>query len=1259
MAILPAESGLSSPDYDFLAAAKKNATFFLQAHRYNLSFDEVDTSQGRDNATPDFDAVVSDDYLFRAVNSDIIERFDLVTESWELLSIPATASPPTERETAQLVFDSGTLYVFQATEGGIQRNSSVDNGTTWAGWTTVLSVSDVSKIAVINKNRVHYILKDTDNNIYNLCVVKWNGSSWIPQISHIWYTFPISNFTAVEMKEDQDIIVLATEVPGVTTVKLVVNTPVKYIKQSGGVIAFKYKYGTWSDHFEIDVIDELTAYRYRDRVKLTKFGNILALTSYGSDGTQLYPFTMYRLYTSVDGENWSKGNALPLPPANYGSSGAKLLHSGDYVFAVERDRLYRSYMTLKLGFSPDALQLEIPRQRISSISVSEGDMAQGSLTLSNEDGWLDNHAVLGRDKRTVFTLNMGYHKANGDKVIVQTNMFEIDTLDYTYDLPRKMVKITFRDFMAWITDINKAERPYYWDSQLLGADDFLSITNDSYGGLRHIATQSGSWTSDGNVLNLTANNSEAVAFSTFSLYLWNGVAQTNFTLATTNGEYAGLVFRAVDKDNFWLAVYSQGDDKIRVSQRSAGVGTILAQSSTMGWASTPLTKRYLQVEFQYASIIVRSSTDGITWTDRINTLMPIVESIIAPDLSPIASANKERGYVGFIGKGYAPPEVTTFPDDPGPYPDPPYPPSDPIYVPPYDAPVYTPSVYPPLDDPGTGALTTTGNPTKLLVSVHDGSVYRGLNFNANTGEVNWEKTFKLPHHITYYKKDPKKASRRWFGTDNGLYVCENIWAPLAANVGTSFLVPASEPGNGYSTHVVFDEGETIAVNATGTWNNGAGTYGPTGDGGSSPRSVTGSHGGALIGRIGITGNFFYLGATASIVAPKTGTLYLLMDDSGYGDNFGTISATVTGGRLEGTVPYSLKATSTAIFNTAGVAIFNIHMSEKRPNWMLVQNVNSLISITENLGSLWNSVDYSNGSAATGVPYDGGNSNSFGFWTDGLTCPFGSNGFIGGVHGYYDGNWHYQIYNSTNWGHTFTQVVPNIAISDTGFINGRMYSPYKKENGATNSVNSALQMYYYAGGGEHPGLQITRDKGLTALEDYDMFANPSPEPDGLWQFGRTNPALSSDGYFRGEIIQYGDQFMYCNPQTSKTSYLVLNQRGYSNLNIVVWSNDRFNTHVEKMPKFGTFFHSDLLDTVPNNGEDLHLTGYPKNWNFLLWCQEGPMGTSGYGYNGYVMYTPDRGLNYFDITPVGISTVVTAETDPYKYYAEHNPIAVDCE
>src|SRR5436190_1902666 len=250
------ESGLTVDQYNALKDADSGASWSLTAHKYNLDFVETGDEQGRDNDTPDFDAVTYGDFVYRIIG-DLLERYDTNAETWEQCTAYTGIAGLIDTDNPNLVVDGSAMYVYAATTDGIHIINTTDDAASFSAWSTVVSDDAVNKIAAVNQNRIHYTQMDIDKNIFNLKVAKYDGS-WNITASDIWYTFPFSNFVAAELPDGADMIVAATQVPGITTVKLVVNKPTKYIKQQGGIIAFKYQNDWWGDHYDIDVVDELT-----------------------------------------------------------------------------------------------------------------------------------------------------------------------------------------------------------------------------------------------------------------------------------------------------------------------------------------------------------------------------------------------------------------------------------------------------------------------------------------------------------------------------------------------------------------------------------------------------------------------------------------------------------------------------------------------------------------------------------------------------------------------------------------------------------------------------------------------------------------------------------------------------------------------------------------------------------------------------------------------------------------------------------------
>ncbi len=755
MPITQSESGLSASDYSFLESAETGSVYQVIAHRWNLDFDDFSASPNvTDNAGGDFNVALVESIFFR-LSGTLLEKFSPATggdEDWTEVSVFTPASGFIGSTPHGMAVDDATLHIFAPTTNGVERTSTDDGGDTWTAWETIVASANVVAVAAASHERVHYVYQDTDKNIYNLRCAEFNGSTWDVFQSDIWWTFPITSLDVVTLN-GEDILVAASNIPGTTTVRYVNNKIEKYIFSSGGVVAFKYKYQSWSDHIEVEIVDDVRSWRYRDSVKASVMGDKMFLTAYSSDGTQEHPFTMYRTYTTKDGLWWSRGEGMPIE--NTGEDGIKLLRLGDYVYAFERQKVYRSYSTLQTGYSPTALQEDITHS-IHQYEVNQEGMFSASLLVDNAGEWLDSHPFLDGGSTVALVHKFGYRDpANSwQPVMIDVAITEVDSIEGGEDIPKNTKRIVARDHLAWMADKSKSEQAHYWESQLLGGDNYADNSGTNYGGLKHTATQTGSFQTSGSKLVLASNNKEGLAFSTFSTYLWNGATQIGFNLQEANkAEQGGIVFRAIDKDNLWMFRYDQTSDKLKLIERSQGSDSEKAATGTLSWKSSPATVRYLRVEFRYARIRCYSSADGKTWTLQIEHLMEgAANGVVGPDLKPLTVAKKERGFVGVIGKGYAKPEQVWSSEPPA-LPDP------------------TPITFVGGVDPD--GLTA---PAKFFALGY-GSGEAAVCDQIVDGVANWRSIGAgLSGNGIWACSDPYNYYRRFAVTKDGLFRCDNIWA---------------------------------------------------------------------------------------------------------------------------------------------------------------------------------------------------------------------------------------------------------------------------------------------------------------------------------------------------------------------------------------------------------------------------------------------------------------------------------------------------
>lgn len=634
-----AESGLGSTAYAALRDARTPSAWRVIAHRYNLRFSTLDpaavTATGRD-----FGSAVFLSLLYR-LSGIVLERYSAAS-GWTTVTGYGVASSPKADKPKALVTDGTTLAIFTLTSSGISRNTST-NGTTWAGQTTVVSDATIAWMAATSPTRVHYVAYDSTTKLYRFKVADYSGS-WTVMSSNIYYPYPLNGLTAAAVN-GADILVAATQVPGAWQTTVINAKVVSSLLESGGLIGFSYKNGTWGDHFEIDVLDELHDWRYRAWPRLTLIDDTLYLTAYSSDGSEHNPYEAYRLYRSKDGRRWTRAEVLPVPLGT-DLNGFDLQRLGNTVYAVEHGAMHSSPSTPLTGLS--TLQLDITT-RVEQASLIKADQLALTMTVNNEQNWTAD-TLLDGTNQVLLEVQTGYW-VDGATSLTVFGTVEIDALTPSKELPNRVLQITARDRLAWMMDRTQSEQFHNWESQLVAGDNFTDITDTNYGGLAHTAAEEGTFQTPESLdkLVLMSNNAEGLAFSTWKDDLWNGQTSIGFALATTNNsEFAGVLFRSHDKDNLYGVRYRQAVDKIELFQRVGGVESTLYASSTLSWSATPLTVRYLLVRFRYAEVTIFTSTDNITWT-LLTTQYIAGQSTSTPVM--------QAGYVGVLGRGYSPSDV--------------------------------------------------------------------------------------------------------------------------------------------------------------------------------------------------------------------------------------------------------------------------------------------------------------------------------------------------------------------------------------------------------------------------------------------------------------------------------------------------------------------------------------------------------------------------------------------------------------------------
>jgi hypothetical protein len=571
---------------------------------------------------------------------------DLVFTKWSVSSgleyddvsiVPGASLSNTARPSMEITAGVNlTIRVFYVDEDDdyIHHKESSDGGATFGAEVNVGAQTNLKAIASVSPTKVHCVSYASGSSRFHY--FEYDGS-WSETNSLIYWPHMIEHIDAITIG-DRDLIVFYSE------------GPMYGQYREAGIYGIWVEHGRWSDIFKIDVLDEADAYAYRKHPMISTANGLYFLTGYLSEGDEDYSHTTRFLKISGDGQNWSQYMPLVACPE---AGPAKLLvvnaasgqswpwDTGQQVYLVGYDKVYESDATRLVGEINAALQVDV-KSRTRGWQLQRGVISQGNTILSNHDGALDAHAIINANNTLLLKREAGYRTGLGDEY-AQVTLETVDFIKETDELPQRHKQVVSRDFMAWVRD-READHFEYWESQLVGYDNYTDDTETGYGGLGHTATQKGWWETKNNVLWLRSNNEIGLAFATWDSKIMNGQVKAMIRVETSgNGEYAGVVFRAKDEGNLWAAYYNQGTDKIVLRQRAgdAWMGIVAQSSGALGWSID--TYYGIMVDFRYNYIRVFRSTDGNTWTLDFT-------HIITPNaLNPAP----EYGYTGLLGYGYS------------------------------------------------------------------------------------------------------------------------------------------------------------------------------------------------------------------------------------------------------------------------------------------------------------------------------------------------------------------------------------------------------------------------------------------------------------------------------------------------------------------------------------------------------------------------------------------------------------------------------
>lgn len=492
------------------------------------------------------------------------------------------------------------------------------------------------------------------------------------------------------------ILTLSVHTPSIYVYRTVSGVPVKTVQLTGGLISFivrppnSGRLPQISYYYPIDLSDDFSI-QNRVTCHLTPSSSIfdtsnhdtLFAIAYGQNGdvnaadaSYAYPVIAY--YSSRDGKHWSQDSLVEcsdvggtLPDF---SNGVQIVSYSANVYLLTSNGLIASPGCLEWN-NPDDNETVDLTDFIAEYSSSFNDARQTNLLVVNRDGALNDTILLSGISCTLVTkFGSVNHK-------FQVSIEDIDSIQPSRELPRETLNISARDRTAWITDKSQSEAAVMWDNQIIGRDNYIDIGGVQNSGLSHTATVKGTFTTDSNQLRAISNFVECIFFNTYKAAVRDGSVSAVFSLPNPTGPnpdatstdsptYAGVVFRAIDKDNLWACRYNYWTDKIELIERRAGADTVRLSITPQSAYSTRGQSGGLfiaiKVEFKGARIRIYESTNYYSGVGGIFNGVDYRydDTYIIPEDTTSTPAWLE-GYVGGISSGYSDVDVASdTPPDP-------------------------------------------------------------------------------------------------------------------------------------------------------------------------------------------------------------------------------------------------------------------------------------------------------------------------------------------------------------------------------------------------------------------------------------------------------------------------------------------------------------------------------------------------------------------------------------------------------------------
>lgn len=622
-------------------------SFVIEAYDVDLSI-ITQAGVGTPSEVNTLDAAVATDVVIRIWNvTGAIRVGRLLSEdggdqNWTETQI--TASGLDTSVAPSIVTNGDTARIFWYDGTSVKYFESTDKGSSWGSAQTVGALSDVEFLAATATTRLHLMTRTGSNNL-RLRVYTYSAS-WGLTSSTIYWPFTPTSFDAIQGNQlddgaaaTNDIIVFSTDFPPLIGYRVDGTELVQYLERVQGMVAIRYQNGRWSDHVDVDVVDNVPDSNVpaRTNVRLSKYGEWIFLTYLRKDGSSNYGHQTLAVSRTKTGIHWE----MPYLLHSAGTC-AKLIKRGAHVYLVDsRGRKQRSPSVGYVGDSRISYDLS---DRVLTLDTRAGDIIELQVTLASPEGVLDD--ILDQDRMWQMRLYQGYY-VNDTPVTVQTILADLESISKVRQLPTNHRVLAGRNALGRTTTV-RSDLVREWESTQIGGDNFSSIDGTKYSGLRHTAGMAGHWEAHDNVLQLRSGSEPGIGFNLQTLNVWNGSAQCSVKVARTDtDDYAGLIFRGHNKYNFWHVSFDAEQGKLNLCQRKNNTDTsIIGKSVDWTYGNT----YYLKVIFRYNYVEIFTSSGGVAWTRVLYTELPGVDAGASWTFTSIPLM---RGSMGYVGHGYS------------------------------------------------------------------------------------------------------------------------------------------------------------------------------------------------------------------------------------------------------------------------------------------------------------------------------------------------------------------------------------------------------------------------------------------------------------------------------------------------------------------------------------------------------------------------------------------------------------------------------